>query len=182
MPNKLIVALLVVNFAGLSWLIVANYAFKEKVAYVNSTKLINSYKGMEDARKLYQSKISLYTANIDTLILEVQDEIARYEKESPKMTLKERELSQRLIKVKQQQLNDYQKAMKEKAGQEDAVATKKVLDEINAYLKEYGAQKNFYILFAATDYGNIAYAKESLDVTEEILEGLNKKYSGASAN
>ncbi|NOS93652.1 MAG: OmpH family outer membrane protein, partial [Cyclobacteriaceae bacterium] len=133
---------------------------------------------MEVARKDYQKKTAAWKANIDTLMNEVQQEIVKFEKESQKMTAKERDLSKQLIQTKQQQFADYQKAINQKAGQEDNQMTKKVLDEINAYIKEYGKNHNCKIILAATDYGNIAYADEGLDITEEVLEGLNKKYSG----
>ena len=151
---------------------------EQKLLYVDSAKLVNGYKGMEVARKEYQKKTAAWKANIDTLMNEVQQEIVKFEKESQKMTAKERDLSKQLIQTKQQQFADYQKAINQKAGQEDSQMTKKVLDEINAYIKEYGKNHNCKIILAATDYGNIAYADEGLDITEAVLEGLNKKYSG----
>jgi outer membrane protein len=51
-----------------------------------------------------------------------------------------------------------------------------VLDEINAYLKTYGEARGYTIIFAATEYGNIAYGQQALDVTEEVLAGLNQHY------
>lgn len=94
------------------------------------------------------------------------------------MSVKERELSRELIKTKQKQLADYQQALSTQAQQEDARMTGEVVGEINAYLKKYGERKGYTIVMAATEYGNIAYADEHLDITEEVLEGLNKEYSG----
>jgi len=159
-------------------LYVLHFTEGQKLVYVDSSKLVNGYKGMEVARKEYQKKTSVWKANIDTLVVEIQQEIVKYEKESLHMTAKEKDLTKKLIQTKQQQLADYQKAIKEKAGQEDNLMTKKVLDEVNAYIKEYGKKNHYRIILAATDYGNIAYASEELDKTEEVLEGLNKKYKG----
>lgn len=149
-----------------------------KIAYVDSSKLINGYQGMIDARKVYQQKASGWKANIDTLTNEVRQQIFTYEKESSRMTAKERSLSQELIRTKQKQLGEYQQAMNTQAQQEDSKMTGDVLVQVNAYLKKYGEAKGYKVILAATEYGNLAYADESLDLTEEVLEGLNKEYIG----
>lgn len=150
----------------------------EKVAYVDSNKLINGYQGMVDARQVYQKKASGWKANIDTLASEVQQAIFKYEKESSKMTARERELSKELIRNKQKQLADYQQALNTQAQQEDSQMTSDVIIQMNAYIKKYGEENGYKIILAATDYGNLAYADEALDITDEVLEGLNQEYKG----
>lgn len=150
----------------------------QRIVYVDSNKLVNGYTGMVDARKTYQQKATVWKANIDTLTNEVKALIMDYEKESTKMTVKERSLSQELIRTKQNQLNQYQQAMNTQAQQEDAKMTGEVLTQINAYVKKYGEEKGYNIIVAATEYGNLAYADEGLDVTDEVLEGLNREYQG----
>lgn len=151
---------------------------KQKLVYIDSVKLLNKYQGMIDARSDYQQKATSWKANIDTLSVEVQDAIKSYEKESIGMTKREKELSQELIRTKQRQLMDYQRAMQEKAQQEDGQMTSLVVEQVNAYIKQYGEKNGYKIIMAANEYGNIAYAEESLDITEVVLEGLNKQYTG----
>lgn len=164
-------------FVSNAFLIYQHFTTSQKVVYVDSSKLLNGYQGMTDARKSYQLKVSVWKANIDTLVQEIQEDLKRYEKENSKMSLKERDLTQQLIQNKQKQLLDYQKATNEKAALEDDQMTKQVLDEINRFIKDYG-QKDKRLIILATAGGNIAYANEGIDITDEILEGLNKKYQG----
>ncbi|GAA0189798.1 hypothetical protein GCM10009122_50570 [Fulvivirga kasyanovii] len=150
----------------------------QRVVYVDSTKLVNNYQGMIEARKVFQQKSATWKANIDTLMSEVQNSIKDYEKESGSMTEKEKELSRELIRTKQKQLAEYQKAMNDKAGQEDAQMTSQVLEQVNSYIKKYGEKHDYKIILAATQYGNIAYAAEGLDITDDVLKGLNEEYAG----
>ncbi len=175
--TKIALVLAILNFSGLIVLSYITYQ-RSSIVYVDSNQLINNYKGMQDARKAYQQKAVSWKANVDTLSNEVQQQIIKYEKESTKMTKKERQLSQELIRTKQKQLMDYQQAMNAQAQQEDQKMTAEVISQINAYIKKYGEKKGYTIVMAATEYGNIAYADEGLDITEEVLEGLNKEYSG----
>ena len=48
-----------------------------------------------------------------------------------------------------------------------------MLEEVNAYLKQYGKAKGYTFLLGATDGGNIVYAAEGTDVSEDVLVGLN---------
>lgn len=176
-PTKINLAVGIVNLSVLIFLAYVVF-FQQKVVYVDSAKLLNDYKGMQAARATYQQKATTWKANIDTLTNEVKQQIFQYEKESPKMTAKERQLSQELIRTKQNQLAQYQNALNTQAQQEDQKMTGEVVSQINAYLKKYGESNGYRIILAATEYGNLAYADETLDITEEVLEGLNKEYTG----
>lgn len=179
--NKLssfILSVTLLTFAGLVALAVYVFSIPQKLVYVDSAKLVNEYAGMQDARVAYQKKAVTWKANIDTLNSEVQRQIVSYEKERSKLTAKERQLSEELIRTKQKQLMDYQQAMNTQAKQEDEKMTGEVVLQINAYLKKYGEENGYKIVMAATEYGNIAYADEGLDITQEVLKGLNSEYSG----
>jgi outer membrane protein len=181
MPGRnLTVIVCGINFLGLIVLFYLHFANRgQKIVYIDSSKVINAYQGMTQARQEYQIKASVWKANIDTLAADVQKKITEYQKESAKMPAREKELSKQLIQTKQQQLAEYQRAVNDKAQQEDALMTRKVMDEINAYIKKYGEQHHHTIVLAATDQGNIAFAEKDLDITEQIIEGLNKSYGGA---
>ncbi len=180
MKNKLVIIQvavfsLVIIFTGivLFW-----HISNSKIGYVDSTKLVSSYQGMIDARGEYKQKSTIWQSNIDTLAVDVKKTIQEFEQQQGGMSEREKKVTLELIRTKRNQLGDYQKALSEKANQEDAHMTTKVLSEINAYIKKYGDQHGYKIIFVATQYGNIAYADEGIEITDIILEGLNKKYNG----
>ncbi len=131
---------------------------------------------MIEARKEYQLKAGQWKANIDTLFAEVQNEIKSYEKESPGMSAKERELAMKLIDSKKQNFQQYQAAIEQKAKGEDEKMTSAIISEINGFIKTYGEKNDYKIIFGATDMGNIVYASDGIDLTEEITEALNERY------
>jgi outer membrane protein len=175
--GRFIVGLMVSVFIMQGFLIVMFFWTKQDLRYVDSAKLVNEFKGMEAARKIYQEKAGAWKANIDTLSGEVQNEIMNYEKASKSLSAKERQLSEELIRQKQKQLYEYQQAIAQQAKEEDDKMTQEVLSQINAYIKKYGAEKGYKIVLGAAN-GNIVYADEGLDITSEILEGLNRDYAG----
>lgn len=147
-----------------------------KVAYVDSGKLLNGYKAMVEARKEFEKKQTAWQSNIDTLTHDVQDAIKKYEKTAALGTDKEKQLARELITSRQKQLYDYQNAIKQNAGQEEQRLTQNVLSTVNSYLLRYG-KKNGYKMILVAANGNIAYADNSMDITDKIVEDLNKEYS-----
>lgn len=146
----------------------------DKIAYVDSGKIMNEYKGAIQAKKAYDTKTKDWQSNIDTLTMDLQNSIRKHERDLSKMSAKENELSKQLLSNKQKQLTDYQKAIGENAAQEDAKHYKEIVSEINAFLLKYGKDHNYKMILIANQSGTIAYARDGLDITVQVLEELNK--------
>lgn len=174
--NTLTIVWLSMLSAAVLFIFYMQFGKSQELVYIDNNKLLNNYQGMLDAREVFQSKATVWQANIDTLMSEVQKSIMDYEKESGKMTAKERELNKELIRTKQRQLKDYQVAINEKSGNEDQQITQGVLTVVNTFIEEYGKQNNYKLILGATNAGNIVYAEEFMDITDEVLEQLNAQY------
>ena len=151
---------------------------KPKLAYVDVNKLLQHYDRTKVDREAFEKKTSVMKANVDSLMTDWQDELKSYEKERASMTKKELTLKQELLQHKQQQINNYQRAVQEQIEEEDQKMTQTVVNDINDFVKAYGRKEDHLIIFGAQGNGNIMYAHEGVDLTDEILEGLNKQYHG----
>jgi outer membrane protein len=146
------------------------------LVYVDVNKLITGYSKTKVAKAEFDKKASLMKANVDSLVANWQNELKNYEKERARLSPTELKLKQELLGNKQQQINGYQEAIQNKIQEEDKKVTQTVINDINDYIKEYGKKHNYKIIFGASGGGNIMYADESTDLTEEILKGLNAEY------
>ncbi|HMI66188.1 MAG TPA: OmpH family outer membrane protein [Cyclobacteriaceae bacterium] len=148
-----------------------------KYVYIDSQKLVNGYKGMVDARKVYESKLTTWRANLDTLHSEAEKKIKEYEVTGGRLSDREKKLMEELIQSKQDQFTKYQQMVSENVKKEDDELTSKVLSKVNDFVKRYGKANGHTIIMAATQYGNIVYADTEVDITEEVLKGLNAEYN-----
>jgi len=148
----------------------------DKIAYVDSARILNEYKGSAEAKKAFQSKASVWQANIDTLTNEVKYSIQKYEKSIATLSLKEQELTKQLIQTKQKQLADYQRGIQSNAKEEEGKLTQGVVVQINSFLTKYGKQHNYKLILIANQSGTIAYAREGLDITATVIEEMNNEY------
>lgn len=54
-------------------------------------------------------------------------------------------------------------------------------DSINAFLKEYNKTKGYSMIISNTGFDNLLYADSIYNITKEIVEGLNARYSSPAA-
>ncbi|MFV0573496.1 MAG: OmpH family outer membrane protein [Xanthomarina gelatinilytica] len=146
--------------------------------YVDVNKLIDGYKRTKIVRAEFEAKAKTLNANVDSLMTDWQNELKIYEKERSKMSTKELELKQELLGNKQQQINNYQQAIQKQIQEEDKKATQTIVNDINDYVKEYGKKHKYTIILGASGSGNIMYANEDADLTEDVLNELNKDFDG----
>lgn len=147
-----------------------------ELVYVDVNKLIEGYSRTKIAKQEFEKKANVLKGNVDSLVTNWQKELSNYEKERSGLSAKELELKKELLSNKQQQLNAYQEAIQKQIQEEDKKITQTVINEINDYVKEYGKNHGYKIIFGASGGGNIMYAEESSDLTEKVLKGLNAEY------
>lgn len=133
----------------------------QSIGYVNPNKLLQGYHGATTQHELFKAKAQGWQQRVDSLSTELQ-------------TLSQAPAATRA--TKEQQLLRYREAIRQQAQQENQRLTKAVLDEINTYLKQYGKDKGYTFILGATESGNIVYAAEGTNITEDVLQGLNAQY------
>ena len=84
--------------------------------------------------------------------------------------------NQRLLK-KQQEIQDLQQKLTEELMLENQKNNLQIRDSINAYLKEFNVTHGYTMIFSKSGFDNLLYGEESYNITKEIVEGLNKKYT-----
>ncbi len=146
--------------------------------YVDVNKLLDGYKRTKVVRADFEQKAKTLNSNVDSLMTDWQNELKVYEKERSSMSKKELGLKQELLGNKQQQISSYQQAIQKQIQEEDQKATQTVINDINDYVKEFGKNNGYRIILGASGSGNIMYASDQADLTQEVLEGLNKEFDG----
>lgn len=145
----------------LNFTVLTSCSDKSKVVYVNPTKLLQGYHSAQAQHELFQAKARDWQLRIDSLGTELQ-------------ALRSAPAATRA--AKEQQLGQYREAIQQRAQQENQRLTQAVLAEINAYLKQYGKEKGYTFILGATEGGNIVYAADGTDITDDVLKGLNAQY------
>lgn len=134
----------------------------QKIGYVSSNKMLQNYRGALAEHEVFVAKTQIWQHRVDSLD-GVLIKLNKYTNDNNG--------------AKEQQILRYRDAVQRLAQQENQRVTGTVLDEMNAYLKQYGKEKGYTFIFGATDTGNIVYAAEGTDITDDVLKGLNEQYN-----
>ncbi len=143
------------------------------IAYVDTMKLMEGARDMRALREQMKAETAKVSANVDTLTAEFDRLLKKHERELGSMTAREKELSVELLNAKRNSLVNYQQAVQNQLTRKEQEGTENALKRINAVIEDYGKAKGYKIILA-TSNGNIAYAERDIDITEEILEALNR--------
>jgi outer membrane protein len=150
-------------------------AFREKIGYVKTGYIISEYKGMILANEQFDKEIKQVQTNLDTLRLRYEH-LQAGEKNIP--SAKREELAYQLGMARAEYEKYNQQAGQQMESRKQQL-TGKVLEEINAFIQDYGKKEGYRYILGTTESGSILYAGESDDITSTILKALNDKFPSA---
>lgn len=146
---------------------------EQKTAYVDTTKLIQEYKEMKDVEQEFTSKSDKVKVQLDSLAQSFQTEVQAYQEKMGGMSADQRKEIEDGLMRKQQAIQQQQQMMGNQLRQESDVVIDSIVNKVKDYVKDYGKKNDYTYIFGSNESANIMYAKEGLDITEEILEKLN---------
>ncbi|RSK32520.1 OmpH family outer membrane protein [Hymenobacter metallilatus] len=151
----------------------------EKVAYVESGKLLDGYQGMKDARKAFEGKARRWEAQNQTLVRGFQTAVQQYQQKAEGMTQEQRAATEQQLQQRQMQVAQEQEKIQRQAQEEEGKMTQQVLERINKQIEKYGKANGYRLILIAAPSGTIAYGRKDLDITNPVLKHLNDEYRGA---
>ncbi len=145
-----------------------------RIMYVHFDTLSDKYELQQESVKKLEEKQRSYEAQLASKQKQLEQEFMKAQEEAKYMTDIQRAQIGAELQKKEQELYQLQERYSNSFAEEMSNLDKKIKEEINAFLDEYKQDREIdYIL----NYAVVLYANDSLDVTDEILEGLNRRYN-----
>jgi len=143
-----------------------------KTGYVNLSKVFEEFSGKKELENKLQLEAKGNQRYLDSLSFELQN-LARQVNENSK----DSKLLQ-LMEEKQYQLNTAKARIDQYTINRHQQLTEQVWMQINQYVKDYGAEKEYEYIFGADGAGTLMYGSTNKNLTENITQYINKKYEG----
>ena len=149
-----------------------------KIAYVEIDSLLTQYNSCKDLNVAMMRKQENVNATLNEKMKALDNEVREFERKynnhvfTPERAQQEQA---RLLKMRQDLEAQHQRLMAE-LQQENDKNSMQLRDSINSFLKEYNKAKGYSLIISNTGADNLLYADPSLNITKEIIEGLNKRY------
>jgi len=156
----------------LSYAIVNSFVLVDQsYVYVQNDRVFHEFKLTVE----YQSKLEKIRQQralvLDSVETSIRQEQARLSKDSPAEELQ----------AYQGKLMEYEALGKRFSEQNSSLSSQYdaiIWKQLDAYIKEYGKSKGYDIILGTNGTGNVMYADDALDATEELMEYINQKYDG----
>jgi outer membrane protein len=152
---------------------------KGSVAYVNLDSVMARYNMTKDLSKDLEEKGKKFDTELKQKSSVWQNNVQDFQYKAQRGL----EVSSKLQEIEKQLQEDQQKilGLRDTYGaqlqEENAVMLRKVLNSVMDYLKEYNKEKKYSFVFGNTFDGKLLYADKGLDITEDVVKGLNETYA-----
>lgn len=149
----------------------------EKIVYVNSDSLLTKYLYFKDLKAKMETKAKAAEADMASKGQAFQREVAQYQAQQNTLPADQRAATEERLGRKQRELQAYQQNASSALQSEQNSENAKLYDKVADYLKEYSKKKGYkMVLTYSKGASAILFADESLDVTSEVIVGLNDSY------
>jgi outer membrane protein len=152
-------------------------------AYINVDSLLMSYYLAMDLRGQIvvkeENSRSIITQRVRSLELQMKKYKQKLE-ENPFLPREQSDAEYRYLLQQQQEIYDLENQLPRELKEEQDRVYQQLYDSIIQQLKRYNEVRKVSIVFSNTAGDNILYAKESYNLTQEVIDFLNASFTSPS--
>jgi len=149
----------------------------EPIVYVDSDSLLSKYDYYKKVRAEMQDKGKSLQADMQRKGRSFQAEVQAYQKNAVNLTPDQKKATEERLGRKQQELQTYQQTLSQQLGKEEQDVNSRLYDKVQTYLREYCLANKHKMVMTYSKGGNLLYGDKGLDVTSEVVKGLNQAYA-----
>lgn len=151
---------------------------KAEIVYINQDTLLTKYTYVKDMNDRLNTKGKSAQAELQSRGQAYQREVIEYQKAAQTMAADARQSTEQRLQRKGQELEAYRQNAGAEVQNNMQAEQVKLYDKIADYVKQYAKDKG-YKMVLTYQHGNatMLYGDPSLDVTADVLKGLNDAYA-----
>ena len=151
------------------------------IVYFNLDRVINEYDMANDLRSVAETKFNSINQEVNRRGTKLEKDSKAFQDKINKglMTQSVAEIQYKKLQDQQNSFNQYAAQKQQEIAEEQQVMMNQIADAISTFLKAYNEEKQYAMII--TNQGGIlpapvAVADSTLDITDDILKGLNAEY------
>jgi len=155
----------------------ATAATSGQIVYVNSDSLLANYAYFKDMQTKLQEKAKKTQAELQAKGNAFQREVADYQKNAATMTADQRKNTEERLARKQEELGKFNQNANQSFANDEAQEQEKLYNKVSDFLKAHAKEKGYkFVLTYSKGNPGVLFADESLEITQEVVKGLNDAY------
>ncbi|MBQ9201069.1 MAG: OmpH family outer membrane protein [Bacteroidales bacterium] len=153
---------------------------KLPVAYINVDTLLLQYEYSQELNEQLMRKRENSQANYNQKARQLQQEATEFQRKLENNAFlseqRARSEQERLLK-KEKELQELDQRLSAELATEMQRMNERLHDSIYSYLKAYNRQAGYQLIFSNSNNDNIMVGATAYDITQDIVEGLNRRYN-----
>jgi outer membrane protein len=161
----------------------ATTADGKRIVFVNSDSLLTNYQFYKDAQKEFENKGYRLQVDLGQKERALQAELQAIQQRASAMTQAQLQAADMTLKKKGAELQQYSQEKQAELGQEQAKKNEELYNNIREYVLKVNKENKYeFVLGYSKVGGGILFADASVDVTQKLVDGLNKEYAAKKGN
>ncbi|WP_026898572.1 OmpH family outer membrane protein [Daejeonella oryzae] len=149
----------------------------ELIVFVNSDSLLNNYEYFKTIKDKFQAKSKKAQTDLTSKGTAFQREVAAYQQSAANLSAEQRAATEERLARKQQELAAFNQNAGNALASEEAAENEKLYNKVSDFLKKHAKTKGYKMVLTYSKANpTVLFADESLDVTKEVVSGLNDEY------
>lgn len=153
-------------------------ATTSSVAVVDIDTLADKCNYCKDGQKALEAKKNTLTKQFNAKTQSLQNAVINFQKKAQAgqfTSQQEAQKQQAALQKQQQDLQAFQERIERDLAKAQQEYQDKLRKDLNAFLKEYNKDGRFKVIISKSG-DNVLYTDPSVDITNDVIEGLNKSY------
>jgi outer membrane protein len=147
-----------------------------KVAYIHTDSVINNFEFFKERSEEIASKGKKYESELSNRARGFEQEVANFQQSANSMTMNQARAKEEELVKKERNLVSYRDNLMQELSADESKLYNDVYDKIQDYLNTYAEENNLEMILSYTRGGGVWYAKNHLDVTKSVIDGINSHY------
>lgn len=155
-----------------------------RIAYVNLDTFNAKYDYLKSKREDFEKKQEGMKAELERSAKQFQNDAVAYQRKVQAGTISEAEAQateKRLMQM-QQSYKTREEALTGQLLDEQDAFNKELKQKLDSYLEEYNKDKKYDFILSYSAGSPIIYANKALDITEDVLKGMNSAAKSGDAD
>jgi outer membrane protein len=145
------------------------------IVFINSDSLLENYDFFNSLKEELEHKQDSLDKVLRAQAAQLDREVNAYQERGATMSAEDRAREEERLMAKQQRLLEMKQSLVDDLQEREAEMNDSIHYNLRDFLKEYNKDKNYFYILGYQRGSGILLANDSLDITKEVLEGLNKK-------
>jgi outer membrane protein len=152
-----------------------------KMAYINSDTVLKYYDYFKINRGKLEAKGKKLDQELRGRAQGLQNDYQAYQQNVGSLTIGQAKAIEEDLTKKQQNLRMYQETLSQELSAEEGKMNVELYSKITTFLKKYGEEKGIQLVLKFDPTSDVLYGGASLDITQDVIVGLNEAYKADKA-